>query len=102
MKFNQFSDLIVPEIENYDNSFLKKIDDLNIKKGKQDKGYLIAGGKKSYYPVFFLFKNAFRYERKELKSALIELGEADNSIKNGAEPIKIIENFIFKFVHLKK
>jgi DNA polymerase-3 subunit delta len=98
MNYNFFLDSVVPHIEDYDNSFLKKIDDLNIKKSGKDKGYLVSGGKKSYYPVFLLFRNALKFKVSELKDALIELGEADHAIKNGSDPMKTMENFIFRFV----
>ncbi|MDY0132502.1 MAG: hypothetical protein RBR53_07525 [Desulforegulaceae bacterium] len=97
MNFNVFLSAIAPQIENYENSFLKKIEDLSLKKSK-DKKYLISNGKKISYPVFFLLKHASNFKIGELKKALIELGEIDNSIKNGAEPIKIIESFLFRYI----
>lgn len=95
MNYNLFLDTVVPEIGEYDDNFLKKIEDLSIKKSKQDNGYLVAGGKKSYYPVYLLFNNCQKYKIDELKKALIGLGDVDNEIKNGADPLKIMENFIF-------
>jgi DNA polymerase-3 subunit delta len=103
MNYNFFMDRVVPEIEDYDNDFLKKIEDLNIKKSKQDNNaYLISGTKKNYYPVYLLFNNCLKYKIDEFKNALIELGESDNEIKNGADPFKIIESFIFKVMIPKK
>ncbi|PIE75217.1 MAG: hypothetical protein CSA18_01110 [Deltaproteobacteria bacterium] len=96
--YNVFTKVVVPVIENYDKNIESIVNDLVPGKAKLKKDYLLLGGKKSFYPVFLLLKNALNFEISALKKGIISLGEIDLRIKNGADSEKETENFLFQLL----
>lgn len=97
LNYNIFTSMVIPEVNGYDENISKIIDGFE-EKGRKLKGdYLLLGKSKNYYPLFLLFKNSSCFEKEHLKKAVIELYEADNLIKKGADSVKTLEGFLFRF-----
>lgn len=101
INYNIFTKLVVPEINAYDEN-ISSLTDTFLEKGRKLKSdYLLLGKGKNYYPLFLLLKNASLFEKSHLEKALILLGECDYLIKTGADPVKSLENFLFRFFSYK-
>lgn len=98
MNYNLFTSMVVPEINAYDDSILAALEPLKFKPKKSRNDHVILGKGKNYYPVFLLLKNASLFSKERLEKAVTDLSNGDFNIKTGADPVKVLENFIFQFL----
>jgi DNA polymerase-3 subunit delta len=98
MHYNQFTAAVVPEINEFDKQTANTAELFEEKGKKLKKDFYILNNKKNYYPVYLLMKSASLFTMKELRQGYIMLGELDYDIKNGSDPVRSVENFLFSFL----
>ena len=106
-RYDDFKNLIIPAVVEYDRELLDQLDRwqtlLNGKadppnpaphgKKKKDKtatDLLIAKNPKNAYPIFQLFKKSERYSKAELIEAVDCLNEADKQLKSSSQNPKLV------------
>ncbi|MCP3898113.1 MAG: hypothetical protein GY707_00090 [Desulfobacteraceae bacterium] len=91
--FNEFNNLVVPQIKNADDDLKKELN--SWQESKSD--FFLASKSKSTYPEYQIFRKSDNFSPTELKNIIIELGELDNKFKSSSQDeVILIKDFIFR------
>jgi len=91
--FNQFNNIVVPEIKRADVALVKELESWE----ESSSDFFLASKSKSTYPEYQIFKKSDNFSITELENILIDLGELDNKFKSSSQdPQILIKDFLFR------